>query len=107
MWIKPLQVSAGSNDGRLTLLAPNKFIVDWVCVKYLAKIEDIMAEVHEGVLPSIDVKVGDARDPVNSSPHIPVSKPVIKRSDTPKTISEVVATVCWTDEGETSGRAAV
>ena len=102
MWIKPLQVSAGSNDGRLTLLAPNKFIVDWVCDKYLAKIKDIMAEVHEGVLPSIDVKVGDARDPVNRSPNKPVRKPVVTRSQTPKTISEVAAAVSGADEVETS-----
>ena len=38
-WIKPLEV-AGS-DGGLLLLAPNRFIRDWVAERFINRIEEL------------------------------------------------------------------
>jgi len=67
MWVHPLQPSASEDNQKLTLLAPNRFIVDWVREKYLEKIKELYSELHDGVMPSIDVMVGDVRSaPVKS-----------------------------------------
>lgn len=101
MWIKPLQVSSTSDAGKLTLLAPNKFIVDWVRDKYLATVKEIMADVHEGALPSIDVMVGDARTSVSRSEDKPARKIVTPRASSPKTVNEVVAAAVETNDAAT------
>jgi len=40
-WIRPLRVD-DSNSSELTLIAPNRFVLDWVNDKFLARIEDII-----------------------------------------------------------------
>jgi len=94
MWIKPLQVSSSDEGGRLTLLAPNKFIVDWVRDKYLSNIKEIMAEVHEGPLPTLDIKVGDSRLSINvgQEPTIKRRQPAVS-SNRPKTAKKVAASM--------------
>ena len=42
-WIKPLQMEMGDNSIRL--LAPNKFVQQWVKERFLSKIESIAAEL--------------------------------------------------------------
>jgi len=42
-WIKPLQMEVG--DGSIRLLAPNKFVQQWVKDRFLGKIETIAAEL--------------------------------------------------------------
>lgn len=42
-WIKPLQMEVGDNFIRL--LAPNKFVLQWVKEKFLSKIQSIAAEL--------------------------------------------------------------
>ena len=42
-WIKPLQMEIGDNSIRL--LAPNKFVQQWVKERFLSKIETIAAEL--------------------------------------------------------------
>ena len=42
-WIRPLQV-CGEETGRLRLLAPNRFVKDWVNDKFLGRIQELMAE---------------------------------------------------------------
>ncbi len=43
-WIQPLQVEECDRQGRphLRLLAPNRFVLDWVSDKYLARIEELV-----------------------------------------------------------------
>ncbi|MDP3483465.1 MAG: DnaA N-terminal domain-containing protein, partial [Sulfuricella sp.] len=42
-WIKPLKFD--SSDGTPRLIAPNRFILQWIKDKFLARIEE-MAEAH-------------------------------------------------------------
>lgn len=87
MWIQPLQPNATNDGAKLVLLAPNKFIVDWVRDKYLASIKEIFADVFDGPMPSIEVMVGDSRTSQHS-----VSSPSPKKSvpTKPKNIDELV-----------------
>lgn len=45
-WIRPLQ--AIESDGQIKLLAPNKFVLDWVKQHYFAKIEETVHEFSDG-----------------------------------------------------------
>ena len=47
-WIKPLQaelIKTTLGDNALRILAPNKFVLQWVKERFLAKIESIAAEL--------------------------------------------------------------
>jgi chromosomal replication initiator protein len=50
-WIRPLQ--AQEADGQLTLLAPNRFVLDWVKEHYFAKLADTIHEFSNGTLDLI------------------------------------------------------
>lgn len=60
-WIRPLQVEY--KDNKLYLLAPNRFVLDWVKDKFLTRINDILADVfQEGEVPSVLLSVGSAKE---------------------------------------------
>lgn len=57
MWIKPLH--AKSDTESVTLLAPNRFVLDWVKDKYVDKISRLFDELSEnGEVPSLRLEVG-------------------------------------------------
>ncbi len=61
-WIKPLQPEA---DGEvLRLLAPNRFIKDWVVNKYLERISELMHDLASDVDVVVDVGKREAVAPV-------------------------------------------
>ncbi|SEA18013.1 chromosomal replication initiator protein DnaA [Microbulbifer marinus] len=43
-WIRPLRVSPASADGELRLLAPNRFVLDWVGDKFLNRIRELVQQ---------------------------------------------------------------
>lgn len=55
-WIRPLQASA--ENGRLRLLAPNRFIRDWVNDKFMSRIQELLAEISRGQLGDVVVDIG-------------------------------------------------
>ena len=57
-WVRPLQ--AAGDTGQLRLLAPNKFVVDWVRQNILPRIVELVsAQVPENeVLPLVSIEVG-------------------------------------------------
>lgn len=55
-WIRPLQ---SSQDGQsLTLLAPNRFVVDWVKQNFYKRINEIVEEVAESEQTIVEIKIG-------------------------------------------------
>ncbi|MCX7096766.1 MAG: chromosomal replication initiator protein DnaA [Methylococcales bacterium] len=50
-WIRPLQ--AIENDGQMKLLAPNRFVLDWVKQHYFVKIEESINEFSNGTMDLI------------------------------------------------------
>lgn len=56
-WIRPLQAEATSNE--LRLYAPNRFILDWVRDKFLARIKELLKEHAPGRSVELIFEVGD------------------------------------------------
>ncbi len=69
-WIRPLQ--AVESDGVLKLLAPNRFVVDWLNEHYIKRI----VEIVDSSSPSAEVviEVG-SRQPIASVEQAPVARP--------------------------------
>ncbi|WP_210397933.1 chromosomal replication initiator protein DnaA [Motiliproteus sediminis] len=56
-WIRPLKAEASEGD-RLRLLAPNRFVMDWVSDKYLNRIKELLSEHGDGVVSEVVLEVG-------------------------------------------------
>jgi chromosomal replication initiator protein len=61
-WIRPLQ--AIEEDGTLRLLAPNRFVMDWVRDQFIDRITTIVTHVAGGVSPRVLLEVGSAARPL-------------------------------------------
>ena len=57
-WIKPLSVIEDEQAQSLTLLAPNKFVVNWVQKNYLEKIKTVASKRLEGKA-TVAISIGD------------------------------------------------
>lgn len=55
-WIRPLQVEDG--EGQLVLLAPNRFVQDWVRDKYADQINEMLREFMGSDAPALHIEVG-------------------------------------------------
>jgi chromosomal replication initiator protein len=60
-WIRPLQVREDTNQ--LTLLAPNRFVLDWVKQNFRDKIEDILLEVSRDDDFNLQLEIGTQSGP--------------------------------------------
>ena len=58
-WIRPLKVMGDEYD--LCLLAPNRFVADWVREKFLPRIEEILDELTDGQGPAVALAVSNRR----------------------------------------------
>lgn len=56
-WILPLQARA--ENGRLRLLAPNRFVLDWTRQHYEGRLLDLCRHFSEGTIEQISFEVGD------------------------------------------------
>ncbi len=75
-WIRPLQ--AIEIDDQIKLLAPNRFVLDWVKEHHLAKIEETIYEFSNGLL-NLSLEIG-----TKTSSTMPVNK-IGKPAEAPKT----------------------
>jgi chromosomal replication initiator protein len=65
-WIRPLQaVEAG---GRLHLLAPNRYVVDWVNQNCASRICELVVELVPAPSPDVVVEIGTRRPDVTAAP---------------------------------------
>lgn len=70
-WIRPLQ--AEQNDSRITLLAPNRFVRDWVSDRFLDRITELASELGQArVIVDVDIaqagQVAASRSAADLSP---------------------------------------
>src|SRR6202020_3288872 len=74
-WVRPLQAVEGV--GTLKLLAPNRFVVDWVNENLLPRIGDLLRDEGTGDVPIISEEVGSRGAPMRSAvaPAIAPSRP--------------------------------
>jgi len=65
-WIRPLQVR--ENNNQLTLLAPNRFVLDWVKQNFRDKIETILLEVSRDDDFDLLLEIGTQSNPAKPAP---------------------------------------
>ncbi|TLY76243.1 MAG: chromosomal replication initiator protein DnaA [Gammaproteobacteria bacterium] len=64
-WVRPLQALEGA--GALKLLAPNRFVVDWINENLLPRIGELLRNESTGDAPIITVEVGSRNAPLRSA----------------------------------------
>ncbi len=64
-WVRPLQVVEG--PGTLKMLAPNRFVVDWVTANLLPRIGEILRNGEIGDTPIVTVEIGSRIGNVTTS----------------------------------------
>ena len=68
-WIRPLQAEMSGRS--LQLLAPNRFVLQWVNDKYSARLQVLVQEVSAGQVPDVCFAVGTKKQPlVGVSPSV-------------------------------------
>ena len=65
-WVRPLQAMEG--NGALKLLAPNRFVVDWINANLLPRIGELLRDESSGDAPIITVEVGSRSQPLRGAP---------------------------------------
>src|SRR6202521_1312956 len=75
-WVRPLQAMEG--NGALKLLAPNRFVVDWVNANLLPRIGELLRDESTGDAPIVTVEVGSRAGPLRGAPPplLPAKKPL-------------------------------
>jgi len=73
-WIRPLQVE--HSNGQLVLLAPNRFVKDWIVERFLGRIKELVIQFcndHEP--PMILVEIGSkSTEPLKSETILPITR---------------------------------
>lgn len=59
-WLRPLQ--AESRDDALVLLAPNRFVVDWVKKNFFARINEVILQSSGGDYAKVVLEIGSTRN---------------------------------------------
>jgi chromosomal replication initiator protein len=92
-WIRPLQIDESAAPQELRLLAPNRFICDWVAEKFLNRIRELASHYHQD--NSLQVAVGVAPRPApgfqaNSPvrPAVNFELPVLESRQVTQTVKE-------------------
>lgn len=74
-WIRPLQVE--HLDQKLTLFAPNRFVLDWINERFLDRIRELVHQFSHAEPPLITLEVGSKRvDPIKTQATVKVQPPV-------------------------------
>ena len=55
-WLRPLQVE--TRDDSLVLLAPNRFVVDWVKKNFFNRINEVILQGHESHYSKVVLEIG-------------------------------------------------
>jgi chromosomal replication initiator protein len=70
-WVRPLQAIEG--NGALKLLAPNRFVVDWINANLLPRIGELLRDESTGDAPIVTVVVGNRAAPALPGAPAPVA----------------------------------
>ena len=55
-WLRPLQAQA--EDNTLILLAPNRFVVDWVKKHFFARIKELVSQLSSDAIKLVSIEIG-------------------------------------------------
>lgn len=98
-WIRPLKLDESAGPHQLRLLAPNRFICDWVSEKFLNRIRELVGvyqpDARLEVALGIGAKTPTAHASFNSTGSSPASpavvQPAVVSSETEDSLQEAVA----------------
>ena len=89
-WLRPLQ--AHTEEQRFVLLAPNRFVVDWVKKHFFSRIEELINQFCGEEIKTVSIEIGskpadsttttsgDSSSTSSSVTANPISRPVIKKA---------------------------
>ncbi len=77
-WVRPLQALEGA--GALKLLAPNRFVVEWINEKLLPRIGELLRDKVTGDVPIVTVEVGSRGAPA-AAPQVPDASRRVRRAE--------------------------
>lgn len=81
-WIRPLQ--AEHVDNKLVLLAPNRFVLDWIVEKFLSRIKELASQFSDTAEPPlVTLEIGSKRI---DTPKIEFANRSLSSSQTPVTV---------------------
>jgi chromosomal replication initiator protein len=79
-WIKPLRLDSKTPSGQLAIVAPNRFVLDWIKNRYLARIEAMAAEYFSSPI-RVSLAMAKAEAPATGPAAVAgISQPVRPRS---------------------------
>ncbi len=55
-WIRPLQAEV--SEGKLVLLAPNRFVLDWIVERFLTRINELVKQFSGNQPPAVHLEIG-------------------------------------------------
>jgi chromosomal replication initiator protein len=65
-WLRPLQ--AETVDSTLVLLAPNRFVVDWVKKNFYSRITEIINQISPDTIQAVSIEIGSSTLPKAEKP---------------------------------------
>ncbi|MGR8920140.1 MAG: chromosomal replication initiator protein DnaA [Gammaproteobacteria bacterium] len=80
-WIRPLQ--AVEEDEGVEILAPNRFVLDWIRDKYSERIQLILNELSPSEAVGLSIGIGSRPQRVEAAPTAPAPAPEATRSRKP------------------------
>ena len=57
-WLRPLQAEVESDEFTLVLLAPNRFVVDWVKKHFYSRIKELVSQISADAIKMISIEIG-------------------------------------------------
>ena len=79
-WIRPLRAEMGSNG--LRLLAPNRFVKDWVNDKFIERIHELVSDLVPDQAINVSLEIGGSTPPLNKPPVV-ASNPAPQAASSP------------------------
>src|SRR5512140_2697216 len=78
-WIKPLRLDSKTPSGQIALIAPNRFVLDWIKNRYLARIEAMAAEYFSSPI-RVSLAMAQSAAGASSSAAASITQPARRRS---------------------------
>jgi len=95
-WIRPLQIDPTGAPGELRLLAPNRFVCDWVREKFLHRILELVENYHADRGLKVSIGIGQQRSAPRpalathstpqagtNAPTAPIREPIVEAGNDP------------------------
>lgn len=80
-WIRPLQLDDTDETTVVRLLAPNRFVYDWINERYMARIHDLLHDITQGNAPSVELAIGSKKANKPSTVNLAVPTSDIQAKD--------------------------